>query len=182
MAERRQLPGAGKSSRTGADHDNVAITMRGYVPQHGCLIRESGVGRVPLQCADRDRLSAVVAQDARTLAEHLDRTHARTGTTEEVLGKDRSCGAELVADGQRADEAGDVDVRWARRRAGRLGMGAAATKTTVGLDERLHRRQGWMELAGQLERRIHDLHRRRRPCGSHRDSSQSGLRPSRNHE
>jgi hypothetical protein len=35
-------------------------------------------------------------------------------------------------------------------------MGAAATKTTVCLDERLHRCQRRMQLKGQLERRIHD--------------------------
>ena len=95
--------------------------------------------------ADRDRRRALVLEDARALAQDLDRADARAGAAEDVLLEDRPQRLRVLPRDLR-DEAGDVDAGGTGDRARRGGVGPAALEAAVRLDERL----GWRERRPQL--------------------------------
>src|SRR5581483_2338221 len=115
-----QLPRARKPGGAAAD-DGHAVPVR----RPGAAKRLGGaagdVGRVALERGDRDRRLTLVLEDAGRLAQDLDRADARARSPEEVLAVDRAGRSEGVAGRELADEAGDVDVGGAGRRAGRRG-------------------------------------------------------------
>ena len=146
----RKLAGARETRRARADDRDTAAARGSRAAQR--LVRSPGcVGRVPLQCGDRDRLVPFVLQHAGALAKHFDRADARARPGEQVLAVDRAGGGQRVAGGQLANEARNVDVCRTRGRARRRCPWPAAVEAAVGLEQRLRRSERRAKLGEVLE-------------------------------
>ncbi len=142
VAEARELGGATEAGGTGADDGDFFAGGRGGGRQHAELALLDVVGGVALEAADLDGLLVTVLEHAGALAEHLGRADAGAGGAEDVGGEDGAGGADRVAGGDFPDERRDVDAGRARHDA----RGIEAVEAARGLDERLLRPQGRLEV------------------------------------
>ena len=109
---RGELAGADETGRARADDSDGIPVSRTPSPK-GSTACERHVRRKALQSSDLDRLSSLVPEHARALAEHLDGTDPRAGAAEQVLGEDRrGCSVGVVARDRR-HEARHVHARGA---------------------------------------------------------------------
>jgi hypothetical protein len=162
VSEQRELARAREPRRPGAD-DGDPKRSGTRSPAEAQPLAESPVGGVPLQAPDLDRAAALVQEDARPLAQDLDRADAGAGRAQEVLGEDRGGRLLRRAAGDGGDERRDVDARRARHRARRLGVRPPAVEAALRLDDGLLVRERRHEL---LERIAEPSRRRRRERGT----------------
>ena len=99
--------------------------------RRGRLCGARDVGRVPLQGGDGDRRPALMPQDARSLAEHLDGANASARSAEQILAVDGACCVQCPTVRELAHETRNVDVCWARDDARSRGVRPRAVETAV---------------------------------------------------
>ena len=142
---RGELPGTNEAGRARAD-DSDRIPISRTPSPNGSTAFERHIRRKALQSSDLDRLSSLVPEHARALAQHLDGTNPRTSATEQVLGENRRCCRISVVTRDRGHEAGHVHSSGARSHARGLGVRATAFEAPLRLDDRLGPRQRRDEL------------------------------------
>ena len=138
--------------------------------------------RVSLQASDRDGLLVVAQHHAGAFAEYFHGTDARTTCTQDVGVQNGERRPHQVLCRDFLDEARHVDVRWTRRRAGRV----KAIQTAIGLGQRLLRIEGGMQIgksAGDLRVVLKFERNRARPSSrstkrmASRSTKESPVRP-----